>query len=135
MAEILVCDLCDLSPAAAHRRVFRCREERGPLVRCFWIVSACFSRCSVLFRADCLSSRDYKILYCIFADFRPVNRLYFFVRENSRHCEPSGLAFGEPKDKLREAIPATCCRRYLAARGFSIVILPRGAFLPPALLN
>jgi hypothetical protein len=21
-----------------------------------------------------------------------------------RHCEPSGLAFGEPKDKLREAI-------------------------------
>jgi hypothetical protein len=31
MAEILVSDLCDLSPAAAHRRVFRCREERGPL--------------------------------------------------------------------------------------------------------
>ena len=25
----------------------------------------------------------------------------------SRHCEPSGLAFGEPKDKLREAISAT----------------------------
>jgi hypothetical protein len=23
-----------------------------------------------------------------------------------RHCEPSGLAFGEPKDKLREAISA-----------------------------
>jgi hypothetical protein len=31
MAEILVSDLCDLSPAAAHRRVSRCREERGPL--------------------------------------------------------------------------------------------------------
>jgi hypothetical protein len=31
MAEILVSDLCDLSPAAAHRRVFRCREERGRL--------------------------------------------------------------------------------------------------------
>jgi hypothetical protein len=30
MAEILVSDLCDLSPAAAHRRVFRCRAERGP---------------------------------------------------------------------------------------------------------
>jgi hypothetical protein len=22
----------------------------------------------------------------------------------SRHCEPSGLAFGKPKDELREAI-------------------------------
>jgi hypothetical protein len=32
MAEILVSDLCDLSPAAAHRRVFRCREERGLLL-------------------------------------------------------------------------------------------------------
>jgi hypothetical protein len=31
MAEILVSDLCDLSPAAAHRRVFHCREERGRL--------------------------------------------------------------------------------------------------------
>ena len=77
MAEILVSDLCDLSPAAAHRRVFRCREERGPLVHCFWIVSACFSRCSLLFRVDCLFSRDYKVLCCIFADFRPVDRLYF----------------------------------------------------------
>jgi hypothetical protein len=42
MAEILVSDLRDLSPAAAHRRVFRCREQRGPPVH--WIVSACFSR-------------------------------------------------------------------------------------------
>ena len=36
MAEILVSDLCESPPAAAHRRVFRCREERGPLVHCFW---------------------------------------------------------------------------------------------------
>jgi hypothetical protein len=32
MAEILVSELCDLSPAAAHRRVLRCREERVPPV-------------------------------------------------------------------------------------------------------
>jgi hypothetical protein len=42
MAEILVSDLCDLSPAAAHRRFFCRREERGPLVHCFWIVSPVF---------------------------------------------------------------------------------------------
>ena len=48
-----------------------------PLVHCFWIVSACFSRCSLLFRVDCLFSRDYRVLCCIFADFRHVNRLYF----------------------------------------------------------
>jgi hypothetical protein len=38
-----------------------------------------------------------------------------------------------PRDDA--AIRAARCRRYLAARGFSIVILPRAAFLPPALLN
>jgi hypothetical protein len=37
----------------------------------FFIVS-CF---------DLLFSRDYKALYCIFADFHPVNRLYFWVRK------------------------------------------------------
>src|SRR5258708_7975535 len=26
------------------------------------------------------------------------------------HCEPSGLAFGKPKDRLREAIPRGKCR-------------------------
>ena len=57
------------------------RHPRTALVHCFWIVSACFSRCSLLFRADCFFSRDYMVLYCIFADFRPVNRLYFCRRK------------------------------------------------------
>jgi hypothetical protein len=37
MAEILVSDLCDLSPAVAVGGFCCCREECGPLVHCSWI--------------------------------------------------------------------------------------------------
>ena len=84
-----------------------------PLVHCFWIVSACFSRCSLLFRADCFFSRDYMVLYCIFADFRPVNRLYFLWAKILAHfsrvhkCVPEFSLFftGNPmmRQKSQEA--------------------------------
>jgi hypothetical protein len=79
MAKILVSDLCELSPAAAHRRVFRCREERGPLVHLFLDRFRLFFSLFLIVSCRLLFSRDYKGLYCIFADFRPVNRLYFLA--------------------------------------------------------
>jgi hypothetical protein len=35
---------------------------------------------------------------------RRLNLLLVICTAPFGHCEPSGLAFGEPKDKLREAI-------------------------------
>jgi hypothetical protein len=80
-AEILVSDLCELSPAAAHRRVFLLpRGARSPgalflesFRPVFLVVLSCFV-------STAFFSRDYKVLCCIFADFRPVNRLYFCGR-------------------------------------------------------
>src|SRR5690348_4592080 len=43
---------------------------------------------------------------------------------NARHCEPSGLAFGEPTGELREAISAT--RQEIAsARCARLAMTPR----------
>jgi hypothetical protein len=76
MAEILVSDLCDLSPAAAHRRVFRCREERGPLLffSLFFPVFLAVLYCFVSIAFFIAITRSYVVLLQIFA---PVNRLYF----------------------------------------------------------
>jgi hypothetical protein len=71
MAEILVSDLCDRSPAAARRRVFRCREERGPLVHCsldcFRIVFLIVLHCFVSIDFFLAITRSYIVFWQIFA--------------------------------------------------------------------
>jgi hypothetical protein len=69
MAEILVSDLCDLSPAAAHRRIFRCCEERGRLLldrfRLFFSpVLSCFG--SIVF------SLAITMAYIVFSQISPL---------------------------------------------------------------
>ena len=71
MAEILVSDLCDLSPAAARRRVFRCPKERGPLVHCsldcFRIVFLIALHCFVSMAFLLAITSTYIVFWQIFA--------------------------------------------------------------------
>jgi hypothetical protein len=82
MVETLVSDLCECRPPLLIGGFFVAARSAVPvalLLDCFRLF---FSSCSFLFPAECLFSGDYNGLYCILADFRPVNRLYFCGRKN-----------------------------------------------------
>jgi hypothetical protein len=118
MAEILVSDLCDLSPAA-HRRFFSLpRGARSPWCIVFGSVSACFSRCSLLFRLDCFFlaiTRSYIVFLRIFA-------LYIaciFVGESSP------VFAGAPKSHLARNLHPPCeAGKHRGALGRSRLIAP-----------
>jgi hypothetical protein len=71
MAEILVSDLCDLSPAAAHRRVFSLpRGARSPGALFFWmffIVFLIVLHCFLPIAFSLAITRPYVVFAQIFA--------------------------------------------------------------------
>jgi hypothetical protein len=80
MAEILVSDQCERRPPLLIGGFFCCREERGPCCIVLDRFRLFFSLFFIVpYRLP--FSRDYNALCCIFADFRPVNRLYFCGRK------------------------------------------------------